>query len=168
MTHLLKKNIIIAAAALTMATAALSSCHHVDNHRLPSPYANLMFWTEADWVTYGVTGAGEHRIFNKSKRIPANFNYLASSLTGFGGIMLCSTFIGEPVAYDMACPVECNKNYTIFINDDMLAECNHCHSLYDVFSLYGAPVGGQAAEHGYGLQLYHVTPGRNGEFKIIY
>lgn len=159
---------LLAGIVVAVAALATPSCHHVDNHRLPAAFANLMFWTEADWVIHGVTGAGEHKVFDKEKRIPSNFNYLASSLTGFGGILLCSTFIGEPVAYDRACPVECRRDITVFINEDMLAECEKCHSLYDVFSLNGSPVGGTAAEHGYGLQRYHVSRGPNGEFKVIY
>lgn len=156
--------------ALVMAILALagSSCDSVDNKRLPVVPVSLMFWTQADWDTYGVTGAGQYRIFNKEKRIPTGFNYLAASYTGFGGVLLCSTFLGEPVAFDAACPVECRADVVVFINDNFEAECPRCHSRYDVFSLMGGCISGEAAEKGYGLQIYNVTPGRNGEFMVIY
>lgn len=159
---------LIWCTATLAASLTCQSCHHVDNHRLPGAVANLLFWTEADWVTHGVSGAGQYKIFNKSKRIPANYQYHAASLTGLGGVLVCTTFIGEPVAYDLACPVECRGDITVFINEDMKAECMRCHSCYDVFSMAGAPVSGEAAEHGYGLQRYHVTHGPNGEYMVIY
>lgn len=163
--RLSKALLILAVAATAMAGV---SCDHVDNKRLPVVPVNLMFWTQADWDTYGVTGAGQYRIFNKEKRTPTGFNYLASSYTGFGGVLLCSTFLGEPVAYDAACPVECRADVVVFINDNYEAECPRCHSRYDVFSLLGGCISGEAAEKGYGLQVYTVSHGRNGEYMVIY
>lgn len=159
---------LTAAAFAAAAVLLLSACHHIDNRRLPFHHANLMFWTQADWEKYGVTGAGEYKIFNKKKLIPANFNYLASSATGVGGILLVSTYAGEPIAYDMACPVECNADIVIFINEEKLAECPRCHSCYDVFMQMGAPVSGDAATEGYGLEVYTVAPGPGGEYRVIY
>lgn len=159
--------IILLTAAAT-AALSLSACHHVDNRRLPIHYANLLFWTQADWVKYGVSGAGDYRVFDKKKRIPSDFNYLASSATGFGGILLVSSLSGEPVAYDMACPVECRADVTVFINEDMQAECPVCHSCYDVFMQMGAPVAGEAATEGYGMEVYTVSPGPSGEYMVIY
>lgn len=158
---------LISAAAVSAAAVLLPSCHHVDNRRLPGAFANIMFWTQADWVTYGVSGAAQYRIFNKAKRMPSGFNYLASSMTGLGGVLLCSTYTGEPVAYDLACPNECRGDITVFINEDNQAECPRCHSLYDVFGQYGAPVGGPAAHEGYGMEVYSVTPGPQGEYMVI-
>lgn len=144
------------------------SCHHVDNRRLTGATANLLFRTQAEWVTYGPSGAGDWRVFNRQERIPADFPYIVSSMTGLGGLLVCTTYLGDEIAYDMACPVECRRDITVFINDDRLAECIKCHSTYDVFSLPGSPVSGEAAEKGYGLQIYHVSPGRNGEYRVIY
>lgn len=160
--------VITLLAAIAAAALTLASCHHVDNRRLPIHFANLLFWTQAEWVRFGVSGAGDYRVFNKAKRIPSDFNYLASSATGFGGILLVSTLSGEPVAYDMACPVECRSDVTVFINDDLQAECPVCHSCYDVFMQMGAPVAGKAAEEGYGMEVYTVSPGPSGEYMVIY
>lgn len=159
---------LTAAALAAAAVLLLSACHHIDNRRLPFHHANLLFWTQAEWEEHGVTGAGQYKIFDKKKRIPSNFNYLASSATGFGGILLVSTYSGEPIAFDMACPVECRADVTIFINADKQAECERCHSCYDVFMQMGAPVSGEAATEGYGLEVYTVAPGPSGEYKVIY
>ena len=149
------------------AAAALGGCHHIDNHRLHVAYVNVTFLTQADWDFYGVSGAGQHKIFNVKDRVPANFPYTAMSATGVGGILLCTTYLTQPVAYDLACPVECRADVRVFINDDMKAECPRCHSLYDVFEGLGNPVGGPAAEQGYGLEVYRVGPGPQGECMMI-
>lgn len=157
-----------AAALCTAALAlALGGCHHIDNHRLHVAYVNVTFLTQADWDFYGVSGAGLHKNFIVKDRIPANFPYTAMSATGVGGILLCTTYLGVPVAYDLACPVECRADTRVFINDDMQAECPKCHSLYDVFESLGHPVGGPAARDGYGLEVYRVGPGPQGEFMVI-
>ncbi len=167
---MLKKALKAAVAAVVPGALSLASvsCHHVDNKRLTGAVANLLFRTQAEWVTYGPTGAGDWRVFNRPDRIPADFPYIASSMTGLGGLLVCTTYIGDEIAYDMACPVECRRDITVFINENGLAECIKCHSTYEVFSLPGSPVSGEAAEKGYGLQIYHVGPGRNGEYRVIY
>ena len=154
--------------ALGAAALLITGCDKVDNTRLPRVPVNLIFWTEADWITHGVHGAGGYERFIRAKRIPADYPYKDSESTGFGGILLCTTYLGEVQAFDLACPVECNPDVTVFINEDMNAECPVCHSCYDVFSLMGGPVSGKAAQDGYGLQVYHASHGRNGEYMVVY
>ncbi|MDE6463974.1 MAG: hypothetical protein K2L16_05000 [Muribaculaceae bacterium] len=149
--------IIVAAAAI----ASAASCHSIDDDRIPPSPVNLPFITQAQWNIYGVAGAMDYKYFIREQRQPANYPYTAASYTGFGGILLVSTVLGEPAAFDLACPVERSKNVRVFINtDDMVAECPECHSTYDVFSLAGYPMSGPAANNGYGLKMYHVGPGR--------
>lgn len=143
------------------------SCSHIDSKRLPVTQVNIVFWTQADWVTYGVAGAAGHKNFIKELRQPAGFPYTASTYTGFGGVLLCTGYDGEPMAYDLACPVDCKSTTRVFINNDLLAECPVCHSLYDVFGLRGGPVGGPAARDGFGLQVYRVGGGLQGEYLIV-
>lgn len=143
------------------------SCHHIDNHRLPVAYVNITFLTVGDWNIYGVSGAGMHRRFIIQERIPSGFPYSASSATGMGGVLLCTTYTGTPVAYDLACPVECRADIRMSINDDNEAECPVCHSRYDVFEKFGYPIGGPAARDGFGLELYRVAPGPQGEYMMI-
>ncbi len=152
---------------ITLLLPILSSCEHIDSKRLPVTRVSIVFWSQADWVTYGVAGAAGHRNFIKELKQPAGFPYTAASYTGFGGVLLCTNYNGEPLAYDLACPVECNSNVRVFINDDLLAECPKCHSTFDVFALGGGPVGGPAANDGFGLQVYRVGAGAQGEYLVV-
>lgn len=161
------KKIVTGAAAAICAAAAFCSCSHTDNKRLPVCQVNIVFYTQADWVTYGVAGAAAHRDFIREQRVPVNFPYTASTYTGFGGVLLCTGYDGSPMAYDLACPVECDRNVRVYINDDLMAECPKCHSQYDVFGLRGGPVAGPAAKDGYGMQIYRVGTGRQGEFMVV-
>jgi len=153
-------------AAVTLA-AGLAACEHTDNERLPYAQVNITFWTQADWITYGPAGAAGHRDFIREKRIPADYPYTASTYTGFGGVLLCTDYNGSPLAYDLACPVECSHDVRVHINSDLLAECPKCHSLYDVFALDGGAVGGPAARNHFGLTVYRVAPGSQGEYLTV-
>lgn len=146
---------------------AIYSCHRIDNHRLPVTYVNVAFQSVGVWDIYGVTGAGQHRNFIMSEKKPTGFPYTAMSATGLGGIMLCTTYLGTPVAYDLACPVECRASIRVYINEDNVAECPSCHSQYDVFEKYGYPIAGRAAQEGWGLEVYSVGPGPMGEYMVI-
>lgn len=77
--------------------------------------------------------------------------------------------LGTPQAFDLSCPVERSKDVRVFINEDneYLAECPKCHSTYNVFSLLGHPVSGEAASKGYALRRYRVGTGRAGEYMVV-
>lgn len=151
-----------------LTAGVLSGCHHLDDDRIPPAPVLVQFNSVADWDAYGVPGAMSWRRFIKSERVPQNFPYTAMSATGFGGILLCGDINGYPVAYDLSCPVECRTDVRIYIDEDALvAECPKCHSTYDVFSLWGHPLSGEAAEKGYGLRRYNVHPGSQNEYRII-
>lgn len=147
---------------------AFQSCTSVDDDRIP-PYAvYLPFATEADWVTYGVAGALDHRNFIKSLREPSNYPWTALSMTGFGGILLCADYTGIPVAYDLACPVECRQDVRIIVdNDKNDAYCPVCQSRYDIYGTHGYPTSGIAHERHYALQVYNVIPGSQGQFRVV-
>lgn len=155
------------ALMLLFCALSLASCHRIDNHRLPVSYVNVTFQTVGEWNVYGVSGAGLYKEFILPENKPAGFPYSAMSATGLGGILLCTTYLGVPVAYDLACPVECRASVKVFVNEDNEAECPKCHSRYDVFEKLGYPVAGVAAEDGYGLQVYSVAPGVRGEYMVI-
>ena len=151
---------------LAMLIGIASGCHHIDNRRLPYAPVYIQFMTVGEWDIYGVSGAGQYKRFIIQEKIPAGFPYTAASATGFGGVLLCTTYMGLPVAYDLSCPVECRADIRVFINEDNEAECPKCHSRYDVFEKLGYPVGGRAAEDGFGLQVYNVAPG-NGLAMVV-
>ncbi len=143
----------LAICFLLMATA----CHHLDDTRIPPAPVHLVFANESDWNIYGVAGAGDYKSYIRDKRIPRDYPYTASSFTGFGGLLLVCDYLGNPLAYDLACPVECSSSIIVSVDpESRLAECPKCHSTYDVFSLNGHPLSGMAAERGYGLRRYRV------------
>lgn len=157
-----------AVAGLLLATAALCSCHTIDDDRIPAVPVHIEFPTVAQWNIYGVAGATDYRYFILEKRQPSNFPYTAMSYTGYGGVLLVSDVLGNPKAFDMSCPVECKRDIRVEIDTEkMLARCPHCGSTYDVFSLAGHPVAGPAAEKAYGLRNYYVGPGRGGAYMLI-
>lgn len=154
--------IIIIAASLL-----LSACHHLDNQRIPPAPVHISFFTVGDWNVQGIGGALDHKRFIKEELLPPNYPYTAISATGFGGVLLVGDVNGNPVAYDLSCPVECKRDVRIFVNtDEMVGECPKCHSTYDIFSLGGHPLSGDAAKDGYGLRRYIVGPG-TGSYMLI-
>lgn len=137
----------------------LSSCNQVDDDRIPYSPVNIPFASLAMWETYGVTGALQHRNFILDRGEPSGYPYNSFSYTGYGGVLLCGDIHGNPVAYDLSCPVERNRSVLIVVDDDAVnAYCPKCHSVYDVFANYGIPLSGEAAEHGYALRRYQASP----------
>lgn len=156
--------------AALMLAAVLAGCHHIDNDRLPPAPVNLVFNTVADWDLYGTPGALSSRRFIKTNelRIPANYPYTALNQTGFGGILICGDIYGAPVAYDLACPVEMKKDIRVRVDSEInKAVCDRCGSVYDIFTNYGAPVSGSAAENGWGLTRYYIGAGRSNEYMVV-
>lgn len=154
---------------IAMMTAVLMvGCHHIDDDRIPAMPVYIPFASVGVWDLYGVSGAGQYRYFIKSESKPANYPYTATAATGFGGVLLISDIHSQPVAYDLACPVECRANTRIqVLSDEMIAECPVCHSTYDVITNYGYPLSGPAAERGYGLQRYYVSPASGTTYMVI-
>lgn len=146
----------------------LTACHSVNDDRIPYAPVRIPFSTQAMWETYGVTGALDHQRFILNDGIPANFPFTSLTYTGFGGVLLCGDIHGNPVAYDLACPVERERNVRIIVDTEAAnAYCPKCHSIYDVFSNYGSPLAGEAAQLGYGLRRYSVSAGLQGEYRVI-
>lgn len=144
-----------------------SGCNSLDDDRIPAMAVNISFPTVAQWDIYGVSSALDHRRFIPEQGLPKGFFYTATTYCGFGGVLLVGDVLGTPMAYDLACPVECKASVRVNIDSESnLAECPVCHSTYDVFSLQGHPVSGEAAQKGYGLRRYHVGP-RNGVYMLI-
>ncbi len=153
---------------LLTAITALAACHRLDDQRIPPAPVRLQFHTVAEWTTYGVVGALAHKRYIKEQRIPSNFPYTALSQTGFGGLLIVGDIMGAPVAYDLACPVECKSDVRIIVDDDALnAYCLKCGSVYSIFNNYGQPLAGPAADLGYGLQKYYIGAGSQGEYMVV-
>ncbi|MCM1517306.1 MAG: hypothetical protein NC117_01515 [Pseudoflavonifractor sp.] len=162
-TRLLHRVFLSISAATALLTA--TSCESIDDERIPPVSVRIDLSNIGLWHTYGVPGALDHREFirNATPPVPIDFPYTALTYTGFGGILLVGDISGAPVAYDLACPVECKADIRIRVDAAASdAYCPVCGSHYDIFSNRGYPTSGPAAKDRYGLQVYHVTPKDDG------
>lgn len=157
-------------AAVAAAVALLTAgCTHIDDDRIPPSPVRIAFNTVGEWNIYGVGGAGDYRYFIKQDRIPDGYPYTVATYTGFGGVLLICDIHNNPVAYDLACPVECRADVRIrVVKEDLKAECPVCHSIYDIVTNHGQPLSGPAAEKHYGLRKYYVGPGSAGEYMLVF
>ncbi len=141
---MMKKSALLALLALL-----LCCCDSVNNKEVPQTMVRIDLGTFALWDTYGVTGAGDYRIFNRPKKQPSNFPYNVNTYTGYGGVLLMMGFEGGnygPVAYDAACPVENRPDVSVGVDaSNFDAVCPLCKSRYNVFNGGGGPISGQAA-----------------------
>ncbi|MBD5234265.1 MAG: hypothetical protein HDS65_08835 [Bacteroidales bacterium] len=160
----------MAALCAAIILPGLASCHSLDDDRVPVQPVNIVFPTVAEWNVYsGVSGALTWNRFIRQERIPSKFPYTANTYTGFGGVLLVCDVLGNPQAFDLACPVECRQNVRVAVkvDDEHLAVCPECGSKYNVFSLMGHPVSGEAARKGYALRRYRVGPGLGGDYMVV-
>ena len=161
-----------AAAVLLAALLALAGCDKIDHKALPGYTVRLNLGDIARWNTYGVSGVGEYRMFNRSKRLPANFPYDVNTYTGFGGVLLImgldiSSSTYAPVAFDAACPVEKSADVAVTVDAyNFDAVCPKCGSHFDVLTGAGGPKSGQALTRKVGLTAYKVRATTNGGYVI--
>ena len=95
------------------------ACESVDSQRIPALNVNIDLSNAGLWNTYGVSGYGMCRIFDREQRIPDNFAYTERTFTGYGGVMLVYGING-PVAYDRACPVEVSRKAVLYFDSSTL------------------------------------------------
>lgn len=164
-----------AAAALTVAAAVAGGCNSVVDDRIPAVPVTINLSDAGRWNTYGVAGFGIYRYFIRPLHEPSNFPYTDQTYTGFGGVLLIGgmdPFTADtqvPLAYDLACPVECRSDVRVHIDENKYeAVCDVCGSHYDVTMAGGSPVSGPAAEgsNKYGLQRYRCEPTALGGYII--
>ncbi len=150
----------------------LAGCEHINNKEVPSFMVRIDLSTYAVWNTYGVSGVGDYRYFNRDKRLPSNFPYNVNTYTGFGGVLLVMGMDGStgsyaPIAFDAACPVENRMEVVVGINSENFeAVCPKCGSRYDVLMGSGGPLSGPAITHHYGLRMLRVYSSPNGGYII--
>ncbi len=157
-------------AAIMSLVFILAGCKHVDDDRTPPAGVWIVFATEPEWTKYGVPSALDHKMFILSEGIPQNFPYTAMMQTGYGGVLLVGDINGRPAAYDLSCPVENKPDIRIRVDEDKHdAYCAKCGSRYSVYSNYGLPTAGHAADsdHPYALRKYTVAGGPNGEYRVV-
>ena len=149
---------LLAVAVLMTATA----CEHIDNKAVPSFKVRIDLGNYAMWNTYGVNGMGDYRIFDRDKKLPANFPFNVNTFTGYGGVLLMMGMDG-PMAYDLSCPVEVSRDVILSINpENFEAVCSKCGSHYDPLMGAGGPVKGVAINNKVGMRQYRVLPSNGG------
>lgn len=153
----------------------VAGCHTVDDERIPAMPVSINLSDPGLWNIYGVPGFGLFRYFIPQLHEPAGFSYSVGTAAGFGGVLLIggmdpfSTETNIPLAYDLACPVECDPNVRVRVDAASFeAVCPKCGSHYDVTMQGGAPVSGQASEgkHKYGLTRYRCLRTTAGGYMI--
>lgn len=156
---------------LTVILLLSPACHSVDDNRIPYAEVHLTFRTVGDWNVYGVKGAAaDYRkyILTQREHIPSDFPYTALDRTGYGGLLLVTDVLGEVLAYDLACPYEARPNVRVDVPEgELYAECPMCGSTYDIFTNYGKPRSGPAADKGYSLTRYSVVSGGATEYRVV-
>lgn len=138
--------------ALAAILAPLAACDSLDDSGIPSLPVTVNLGDAGMWNSFGVHAFGQYRYFIKNSE-PSGFFYSANSYTGFGGVLLIcgmdpfSSESGVPLAYDLACPVECKADVRVAIDpENFEAVCPVCHSHFDVTMAGGAPLSGPAAK----------------------
>ena len=150
-----------------------AACNTIDSDRIPAYPVNINLTPQGNWDVYGVAGIGDSRCFVRDERRPSNFPWTAQTRTGYGGVLLVrgnDVFTNEsdvPLAYDMACPVECRQSVRVQMTEIEgkplpMAQCPVCKSVYDVLMGAGRPVAGPALTDNYGLRIYQCYPPANG------
>lgn len=160
------KKFIISFALVVIAT--LAACTTDNQNRIPIAPVRLTFLSPGEWQLYGVSGALDYKTFIKPDVKPDGFFYTAMSETGYGGVILVGNTIGEPMAYDLSCPVEAQRTIRVFINPEKnIAQCPKCGSTYNIF-YSGEPLSGEATQLRYSLKRYRVMiPGPKNEYAYI-
>jgi hypothetical protein len=91
---------------------------------------------------------------------------LASNRLGFGGILVINgrgeNMLVNLFAYDLACPVEVNRNVRIKPNDLGEATCPQCGAVYMIANGSGAPISGSENF----LKTYRVSPQMNDRYSV--
>ncbi|MDE5883242.1 MAG: hypothetical protein K2J78_13375 [Muribaculaceae bacterium] len=160
---------------ITLIALSFTGCDSVDDDRIPNLAVSVNIGDSGLWNTYGVAGFGASRnfILTSNLRQPSGFPYSTQSATGFGGILLINgmdpftTTTDVPLAYDLACPVECKPDVRVQIEGDLYeAVCPVCHSHYDVTMSGGSPISGPAAKQKFGLRRYQCLPTTLGGYII--
>lgn len=155
---------LLIAVTSALLICGVTACRSVDDSRIPTMPVSINLSEPGMWNTYGVAGYGMYDYFIKELNTPAGFPFLDRTYTGYGGVLLIggiNPFTGEysPLAYDLSCPVERKPNIRVQIKEDnYMARCPECGSVYNVTDAGGSPVEGPAKRENWGLTRYSCVP----------
>lgn len=156
---------------------AFGACNRLDDNRIPSLPVYINLSGAGMWNSYGVSGVGISRRFINDGGVvsPAGFHFTSNTHLGFGGVLLIGgvdPFTSEsnvPLAYDLACPVECKPSVRVNVDVNSLeAVCPVCGSHFNVVTGGGSPIAGPAltGHYKYGLRRYVCDPGQGGGYIV--
>ena len=158
----MKVNKIFCVFLALLALVLGSSCEKIDNKVVPNFTVRIDLGSISLWNTYGVSGMGEYRIFNREKGVPSNFPFNVNTYTGYGGVLLMMGMDG-PMAYDLCCPVELSRDVILSIDPDNFdAVCPRCGSRYNPLTGAGGPLSGVAINNKVGMRQYRTMPSNGG------
>ncbi len=122
----------------------------------------------SEWEACGLTQSFAHCIFNKDKALPSCYSFRDYHATGLGGVVVLTTFDGQPKAYDVACPVECDSEVTVTVEAmTLVARCPVCGSCFDLFLGDGTPRQNcEAARRGLSMKRYTVGHGAGPYYHV--
>ncbi|GHT20138.1 hypothetical protein FACS189429_8270 [Bacteroidia bacterium] len=116
--------------AIIVCAVLFLSCE--DNRRSPIPDypVHLELDLLGDYNTFRGS-KGEHLTFTTPR--------LATDRLGFGGILVCTNYLGEYCAFDLACPYEAERDVRVR-PDGLVAVCDKCGSQFDLWeTAFGVP-----------------------------
>jgi len=119
-----------------------------DNRRSPIP--DYPVYLELDFL-------GEYSTFKGSKGESHTFitPVKAEDRLGYGGILVCTNYLGDYCAFDLACPYEAKRDIRVRPTDGLVAVCDSCGSQFDLWeTTMGAPTKGPSK---YPLKKYKVS-----------
>jgi nitrite reductase/ring-hydroxylating ferredoxin subunit len=79
---------------------------------------------------------------------------LVTDRVGYGGILVCTGFLGDYYAFDMSCPYEASPTILVIPNGVGQAVCQGCGSVFDIGYGIGNPSSGKAKQ---ALKRYKAT-----------
>jgi hypothetical protein len=126
----------------------------------PIPYARVNIALDLNFEDHELNAMLAWKTFAENDRY-------AKDRIGFGGILVVNGIGNNPIAnlyaYDLACPVEVNRNVKIKPDETGLtAICAKCGAVYSIANGYGNPESGTKLS----LRSYPVSPTGNGRYLI--
>jgi hypothetical protein len=143
---------------ILLALFSLQACD--DEIVSPIPYAPVNLTLDLKYEDSNLVSPLAYKtITDKDKR-------LGNDRLGFGGILVINgrgeNMLVNLFAYDLACPVEVDRNIRIAPNDLGQAVCSHCGAVYMISNGSGAPLSGSKNF----LRTYRVSPQQNDRYLV--
>jgi hypothetical protein len=143
-------------ASIFFVIASLQAC---DNEIISTiPYAAVHLTLDLKY--------GDSELINPLTSKTFTANRLASDRLGFGGILVINgrgeNMLVNLFAYDLACPVEVDRNVRVKPDDLGRAICPRCGAVYMIANGSGSPVSGGKNF----LKTYRVSPQLNDSYIV--